>query len=243
MDWKNSWCVSIMHILQKVPVYDQSTWSAHSRQSLLWSHLVWVRHGKKTTASCGTRTKGRQILHEFLNSAKLHLEMPYYLPPLLSRKGKNRIKMTSQNYKPLSGRTSSTNGVRSDDSDDETPAPWLLADPIICPCTSALSKTQNITATRNATRIRRAYGEWRISTALYCAVLEISLSFDAASKGDESKQWLPAIQSEIDSRKWTRPGLWSHALKITTFLPPSRYSRAKMHSTKTVHYVSSTRLA
>eukprot|EP00171_Calliarthron_tuberculosum_P002751 IDg2751t1 len=107
----------------------------------------------------------------------------------------------SQNYNPRSEKISSTHSESSDDRDDETTATEPIGG------SPTLSATLSTPATRKSTRNRQAPGKWWKATALYCAAPESSLSFNAATKGEESKQWLPAIQSEIDSIKknntWT----------------------------------------
>ena len=52
---------------------------------------------------------------------------------------------------------------------------------------------------RRSTRIRKNPGEWWNTTALLTSSADVPLSFSTATKGEDSKHWLPAIQSEIES--------------------------------------------
>lgn len=92
-------------------------------------------------------------------------------------------------------------------SDDYEDQPELENDSIDDNSVPLRSSPPSTPAVLKSTRIRCAPGEWYKASALYSGFPDRSISFGAATKGEESNNWLPAIQSKIYSiiknQTWT----------------------------------------
>eukprot|EP00171_Calliarthron_tuberculosum_P023661 IDg23661t1 len=70
-----------------------------------------------------------------------------------------------------------------------------------------VTSNHSLTIPRRSTRTKRKPTEWTKTSALLTNTPESILSYTAATTGEDSDKWLPAIQSEVDSirknKTWT----------------------------------------
>eukprot|EP00171_Calliarthron_tuberculosum_P000193 IDg193t1 len=67
------------------------------------------------------------------------------------------------------------------------------------PLEPQVTSNHSLTIPRRSTRTKRKPTEWTKTSALLTNTPESILSYTAATTGEDSDKWLPAIQSEVDS--------------------------------------------